>query len=166
MSVASYTPKSEIDYGTLSCWASNEVGDQKRPCIFHVIPAGPPDPVSGCQVKNKTFTSLSLECSAGYDGGLKQYFVAILCPYTTFTEVLDSQESSSNLVNLEKLNCEREIASQRNFNGPAFTFDHLPHGSPFSLAIFAQNIKVRKESQEINGRKPFKRSLQAKIWIW
>ena len=40
MSVASYTPKSEIDYGTLSCWASNEVGDQKRPCIFHVIPAG------------------------------------------------------------------------------------------------------------------------------
>ena len=39
-SVASYTPKNEIDYGTLSCWASNEVGDQKRPCIFHVIPAG------------------------------------------------------------------------------------------------------------------------------
>merc|ERR1712029_258239 len=50
---------------------------------------------------------------------------------------------SSNLVNLEKLNCEREIASQRNFNGPAFTFDHLPHGSPFSLAIFAQNTKGR-----------------------
>ena len=39
-SVASYTPKNEIDYGTLSCWASNEVGDQKRPCVFHVIPAG------------------------------------------------------------------------------------------------------------------------------
>ena len=85
---------------------------------------------------------MSLECSAGYDGGLKQYFVAILCPYTTFTEVLD-QAQESNLVNLEKLNCEREIGSQRNFNGPAFTFDHLPHGSPFSLAIFAQNIKVR-----------------------
>ena len=108
---------------------------------------------------------MSLECSAGYDGGLKQYFVAILCPYTTFTEVLDSQESSSNLVNLEKLNCEREIASQRNFNGPAFTFDHLPHGSPFSLAIFAQNIKVRKESRKINGGKAFKRSLQAQVLI-
>ena len=113
--------------------------------------------MGGCQVKNKTFTSLSLECSAGYDGGLKQYFVAILCPYTTFTEVLDSQaESSSNLVNLEKLNCEREIASQRNFNGPAFTFDHLPHGSPFSLAIFAQNIKVRKEQDGWDRKwKPF-----------
>ena len=40
MSYASYTPKSEIDYGTLSCWATNEVGLQKRPCVFHVIPAG------------------------------------------------------------------------------------------------------------------------------
>ena len=40
MSYASYTPKSEIDYGTLSCWATNEVGLQKSPCVFHVIPAG------------------------------------------------------------------------------------------------------------------------------
>ena len=61
--------------------------------------------MNGCKVKNKTFTTISIGCHPGYDGGLKQYFVAILCPYTTFTEVLD-QAQESNLVNLEKLNCE------------------------------------------------------------
>lgn len=141
-SVASYTPKNEIDYGTLSCWASNEVGDQKRPCVFHVIPAGPPDPVGGCQIKNKTFTTISIGCRPGYNGGLKQYFVAILCPYNSFSKVLEDSKRT-NLVGQDKLNCEQEIASQRNFNGPSFIFEHLQHGSQFSLAIFAQNQKGR-----------------------
>jgi hypothetical protein len=110
-------------------------------CYLICVP-GPPDPVTGCQVKNKTFTSISLECRPGYDGGLKQYFVAILCPYNTFTEVLGN--SPENLVDMNKLGCEREIASQRNFNLPSFAFEHLLHSTPFSLAIFAQNVKVIK----------------------
>ena len=109
------------------------------------ILSGPPDPVTGCQVKNKTFTTISIGCRQGYDGGLKQYFVAILCPYHTFSEVLEDTKES-NLVLPDKLKCKREIGSQRNFNEPSFLFDHLPHGSQFSLAIFAQNIKVRTYS--------------------
>ena len=105
--------------------------------------SGPPDPVSGCQVKNKTFTTISLECEEGYDGGLKQYFVAILCPYNTFTEVLGDSKAS-NVVSLDMLKCGHEISRQRNFNGPTFHFEHLPHSSPFSLAIFAQNTKVSR----------------------
>lgn len=35
-----YTPKSELDYGVVACWASNSVGNQKEPCLFHVVPAG------------------------------------------------------------------------------------------------------------------------------
>ncbi|XP_066953807.1 uncharacterized protein [Macrobrachium rosenbergii] len=38
-SQASYTPKTHLDYGTLLCWANNEVGRQLTPCIFHVIHA-------------------------------------------------------------------------------------------------------------------------------
>ena len=109
------------------------------------ILSGPPDPVTGCQVKNKTFTTISIGCRQGYDGGLKQYFVAILCPYHTFSEVLEDTKES-NLVLPDKLKCKREIGSQRNFNEPSFLFEHLPHGSQFSLAIFAQNIKVRTYS--------------------
>ena len=103
--------------------------------------SGPPDPVTGCQVKNKTFTTISIGCRPGYDGGLKQYYVAILCPYNTFSEVLEDTKET-NLVGSDKLNCDQEIASQRNFNGPTFAFEHLQHGSQFSLAIFAQNSKV------------------------
>ena len=35
-----YTPVSDMDYGTLSCWGSNAVGHQKSPCVFQVVAAG------------------------------------------------------------------------------------------------------------------------------
>ncbi|CAG2054776.1 unnamed protein product [Timema podura] len=34
-----YTPGSEQDFGTLACWASNSVGRQRVPCLFHVVHA-------------------------------------------------------------------------------------------------------------------------------
>ena len=36
----SYTPQTGMDYGTLMCTASNQVGIQKEPCVFHIIMAG------------------------------------------------------------------------------------------------------------------------------
>jgi hypothetical protein len=35
-----YTPMTEMDYGTVMCWASNTAGQQKEPCVFHIIAAG------------------------------------------------------------------------------------------------------------------------------
>lgn len=35
-----YTPSSDMDYGTLGCWASNVVGPSKQPCLYQVIAAG------------------------------------------------------------------------------------------------------------------------------
>jgi hypothetical protein len=40
VSIASYKPKTEMDYGTLLCWGDNELGRQAVPCVFHIIPAG------------------------------------------------------------------------------------------------------------------------------
>lgn len=40
MSIVSYTPMTELDYGTLLCSASNRIGDQRHPCVFHIIAAG------------------------------------------------------------------------------------------------------------------------------
>lgn len=31
-----YTPATEMDYGTVACWASNQVGKQRIPCLFQV----------------------------------------------------------------------------------------------------------------------------------
>ncbi|KAA0195760.1 hypothetical protein HAZT_HAZT011755 [Hyalella azteca] len=39
-STVSYTPMTELDYGTLLCWGSNAVGKQRKPCVYHVFPAG------------------------------------------------------------------------------------------------------------------------------
>lgn len=33
----------ELDYGTLLCSATNKIGKQKHPCIFHIIAAGKDD---------------------------------------------------------------------------------------------------------------------------
>lgn len=40
LSIVSYTPMTELDYGTLLCWATNGVGSQRVPCVYHIIAAG------------------------------------------------------------------------------------------------------------------------------
>lgn len=35
-----YKPLSDLDYGTLICWADNTIGRQFEPCVFHLVPAG------------------------------------------------------------------------------------------------------------------------------
>uniref|UniRef100_A0A182SE41 Fibronectin type-III domain-containing protein n=1 Tax=Anopheles maculatus TaxID=74869 RepID=A0A182SE41_9DIPT len=62
------------DYGTLLCWGRNEIGAQTEPCLFNLIPAGKPDPLSNCTILNQTFDMLQIECLEGYDGGLPQVF--------------------------------------------------------------------------------------------
>ena len=47
--------RTELDYGNLMCWATNSVGTQRDPCIFHLIPAGKPDPVHNCSVQVNFF---------------------------------------------------------------------------------------------------------------
>ena len=38
-SIMAYTPKTHHDFGTLLCWADNEVGEQRLPCVYLVVPA-------------------------------------------------------------------------------------------------------------------------------
>jgi len=35
-----YLLHSDMDFGTLLCWAANTVGVMRRPCVIHVVPAG------------------------------------------------------------------------------------------------------------------------------
>lgn len=75
-SIFRFKPISESDYGTLLCWGSNEIGTQTEPCVFSLIPAGKPDPLSNCTIMNQTFDILQIECVEGFDGGLQQEFLA------------------------------------------------------------------------------------------
>ncbi|KAG7162877.1 Nephrin-like 21 [Homarus americanus] len=75
-SMVQFMAKAHQDYGTLQCWAQNSVGRMTQPCLFTVIPAGRPERPVGCSVVNKTYDSLVVGCSPGFDGGLPQTFAA------------------------------------------------------------------------------------------
>lgn len=55
----------EMDYGTIMCWADNAVGQQKEPCVFHVIAAGKPDAPYNCTLINQTSDGLEVDCTEG-----------------------------------------------------------------------------------------------------
>ncbi|XP_015785668.1 kin of IRRE-like protein 3 isoform X2 [Tetranychus urticae] len=118
-SIVTYIPKTEYDYGTLFCWGKNSVGSQLEPCIFTVIPAGPPDPLKNCSLANSSEDSLRVECTEGYDGGLMQHFTL---------EVYDSYFPVDLKANISS-------------NWPSFTVKGLPPGTTFTLKIYSVNSK-------------------------
>ncbi|KAJ3648204.1 hypothetical protein Zmor_020024 [Zophobas morio] len=131
-----YTPASQRDYGTLTCWGSNSIGRQAEPCVFQVVPAAKPSPLTNCTLRaatNHTSDVLEVECRAGYDGGLPQRF--ILEAYDAYTMRLRLNLSSTET------------------DSPVFRLDlgeMLPptgEGFPPSLRIlvYAQNAKGRSE---------------------
>ncbi|XP_064113708.1 hemicentin-2-like isoform X1 [Macrobrachium nipponense] len=76
-SILRYTPKTHHDFGDLLCWAINDLGLQKDPCVFSIIPAAKPEAVSGCVAeRNSTMPAsyLVVSCVPGWNGGLNQSF--------------------------------------------------------------------------------------------
>lgn len=55
----------DLDYGTLMCWADNAVGQQKEPCVFHIIAAGKPNSPTNCTLMNQTSDGLEIDCNEG-----------------------------------------------------------------------------------------------------
>lgn len=77
--ILDFKPQSENDYmGTVLCWGINSIGMQTEPCVFQIVPAGKPEPLSNCTVVNQTQNSFQVVCVEGDDGGFPQDFVAEL----------------------------------------------------------------------------------------
>ncbi|KAF8793828.1 Synaptogenesis protein syg-2 like protein [Argiope bruennichi] len=123
-SVARYIPRTRLDYGALYCFAKNAVGIMKEPCVFTIIPTGPPEPVQNCSVTNTTLTTLTLACDPGDDGGLPQTFH--LEVYSMLAEQL--------IMNLSTM------------DGPLFIADKLSASSSYLLVSYASNAKGRSMS--------------------
>ncbi|XP_067138004.1 neural cell adhesion molecule 2-like isoform X2 [Centruroides vittatus] len=124
MSTVKYNPKSMIGYGGLYCWARNEIGVQKEPCIFRMLPASPPELVKSCRITNQTTTSFTIICEPGYDGGLKQQFY--LEVYTSADKHLLTNLTSADV--------------------PLFDVSNLPSGTAFLLMVYSNNAKGRSNS--------------------
>ncbi|TGZ37391.1 hypothetical protein DBV15_08079 [Temnothorax longispinosus] len=128
-SILTYRPVTEMDYGTVLCWASNTAGQQKNACIFHIIPAGKPEAPYNCTLTNQTTESLSVECTAGFDGGQPQHF--LLEVFDQHTGVLQANVTS------------RENA--------AFTVQGLEPGKVLHMVLYAVNAKGKSEPALLEG---------------
>ncbi|KAK4308283.1 hypothetical protein Pmani_020036 [Petrolisthes manimaculis] len=111
-----YTPMTDLDYGTLLCWANNSVGTQSHPCIFHILPAGKPDPPHHCRVVDVALTTLQVSCLPGNDGGLDQRFLLQMYPVG----------SGQPVVEVSKMD-------------PSFTVTRLQPATAYRVAVAALN---------------------------
>nr|XP_050852390.1 synaptogenesis protein syg-2-like isoform X2 [Vespula vulgaris] len=127
-SVLTYRPVTEMDYGTVLCWASNTAGQQKNACIFHIIPAGKPESPYNCTLTNQTTQSLSVECTAGFDGGQPQHF---------FLEVFDQETGL--------------LRANETSDNPQFTVKGLEPGKVLNMILYAVNAKGRSELILLEG---------------
>nr|XP_029723029.1 uncharacterized protein LOC109423245 [Aedes albopictus] len=121
-SVVSYTPMTELDYGTLLCVATNRIGKQRQPCVFHIIAAGRPDQVHNCTLANVSMTSLNVRCFEGFNGGLAQSF---------FLELRDTHTLEVRFNNTSPV--------------PRFTVPNLHPSAVYQLAVYAFNSKGKSE---------------------
>ncbi|XP_059218183.1 protein turtle homolog A [Stomoxys calcitrans] len=126
MSRLNYTPTTDLDYGTISCWARNSIGMQKSPCIFQVVAAGRPFPLQNCSITNQSADSIQVDCIEGFDGGLPQSFML-------------------ELVELNNLRLARNITLQHTSSPVTFFIDNLDPSATYRMIIFAVNAKGRSE---------------------
>ncbi|RZF42852.1 hypothetical protein LSTR_LSTR003676, partial [Laodelphax striatellus] len=128
-STAVITPHSVADYGTFTCSATNQLGRQKVPCLFHLIPAGKPDMLSNCTILNQTLDGLEISCQEGFDGGLEQLFVM---------EVYDSAS--------------HQLIVNSTSSWPYFVLDPIPvaYSQGLDLHLFASNSKGRSNSSMLH----------------
>ncbi|CAL4104704.1 unnamed protein product, partial [Meganyctiphanes norvegica] len=135
-STLKYTPQSHHDFGSLLCWAVNEVGRQSEPCHFQVVPAGEPDPVQNCSVlHNSSVTAVGafmVGCSAGWSGGLTQTFS------------LEVRHNTNGYI----------LASLRDQVEPNFFVTGLAPGSEYVLAVVAQNTQGTSKPTVFNMHMP------------
>ncbi|XP_054716331.1 nephrin-like isoform X1 [Uloborus diversus] len=128
-SIASYIPRSKMDYGTLSCWGRNSIGVQRHPCVFTIMPAGPPDPLQNCSLLSHSSTTFTVNCTPGIeDGGLKPRF------HLLAVSIRDSKDHLNISVTNDK---------------PLFDVRGLDPGTTYELILYASNAKGRSTTLEL-----------------
>ncbi|XP_054746444.1 hemicentin-1 [Anastrepha obliqua] len=127
-STLTYTPVKELDFGTIMCWADNNVGQQKEPCVFHLIAAGKPEIPANCTIFNQTSDSLEVYCVEGFDGGLRQWFLM---------EIFDQHSGQ----------LQANISSKY----PVLSVTGLDSGRLFRIFVYAVNLRGRSEAVQVEG---------------
>ncbi|XP_043272847.1 neural cell adhesion molecule 1-like [Venturia canescens] len=147
-----YTPNDDMDYGTVSCSATNSIGPQRTPCLFQIIVAGKPYPLQNCtavqstgpyayrmgheefkQKDSQEADWLIVRCNEGFDGGL---------PLTGFELEVYNEESVSHINTIYANRSEKSIL-MGDYRGPIFEVPGLEPGRNYRLLLYAVNAKGR-----------------------
>ncbi|XP_062557837.1 hemicentin-1 isoform X2 [Armigeres subalbatus] len=149
VSTMNYLPQIDAELVTLQCWASNSVGRQMMPCLFHILPAKTPDTPRNCELHNDT--ELEVVCQAGSDGGLAQHFLMEViggAPPPMFS--LDYTRSPPTEIDNEisTMNDQATLAPLFRItqNEPHFKLHSLEPGRMYQLLVYAVNAKGKSES--------------------
>ena len=104
------------------------MGEQQEPCVFHILPAGRPDPVVNCTVIQVSSDWAVVQCRPGYDGGLPQHFQM---------EVVDLKNSRRIYNRTEK--------SLSSPSGNGLAVRNLQPETTYELTFWAINMKGRSD---------------------
>ncbi|XP_061706267.1 hemicentin-2-like isoform X1 [Cydia pomonella] len=139
-SVLTFTPVSDVDYGTLFCRASNLAGQQVSPCVYTILPATRPEAPYNCTVYNLTDDSLDLVCVAGYEGGLQ-------CMY--LVEVWANEGLVVNTTNSIALWNLRRLGAKRHLRLIVYAVNARGRSEHVTLTVeTAPRLPPRTEAQE------------------
>ncbi|KAF2351071.1 Immunoglobulin-like domain [Trinorchestia longiramus] len=136
-----YTPRSQLDYGSLLCWATNSVGEQRVPCVFHIIHTAVPEPVHNCSVSEVSRTSAAVRCQGGWDGGLPQTF--------TLSVSQDAPAESSSSSNSSS-SAPRVLANTSSSPKAEFSVTGLDAGKEYVLTVSAVNARGQSSPVRIS----------------
>jgi len=95
----SYTPRTELDFGTLLCWGENTIG-KGTPCMFSILPIGPPDPPSRCMASNVTYSSFKVSCDESSDNTNQFYSMEVKLATGKSIHKLENRSSHFQVVGL------------------------------------------------------------------
>ncbi|XP_046643483.1 nephrin-like isoform X2 [Daphnia pulicaria] len=142
-SVLTYKPLASLDYGTLLCFATNAAGSQNEPCVFHILTAGPPEPVFNCTVSNHSSDAFLIACQPGFHGGLPQNF---------------------SLHFFEESNSSGRLVIHQIFAEPIFLLSSLKTNMRYKASIASINAKGKSDDVivEISTQKEPERQLEVK----
>ncbi|KAL0869428.1 hypothetical protein ABMA27_007663 [Loxostege sticticalis] len=124
------------DLGWLACWASNDIGNQREPCLFRIMPAALPEPPSNCEIENEV-----LRCEPGHDGGLAQRFLLEALEVRPSVPVQDNEISTLNDQGISGRGLTEAVYRVRN-DKPQFSLDPLSPGK-YTLLVYSETPRGR-----------------------
>ncbi|XP_050673042.1 nephrin-like isoform X2 [Leptidea sinapis] len=128
---------SDQDLGWLACWASNDVGNQREPCLFRIMPAAYPEPPNNCEVEDGF-----IRCEPGHDGGLPQRFILEALEVRQHEPVRNQLDATMNDQGISGRGLTEAVYRASNEVTPQFPLDALSPGR-YTFLIYSETPRGR-----------------------